>query len=280
MDPKIKFIQRVLNTSGVNTGKPDGIAGPKTMAGIDSFLAANNVNTDRWTTARKVIAALQVIINLEGKGPGLLAVDGYYGHNTDYAWQATEYYLRTGKGMPRFRRDDESGFDTSPRPGLGIDWPKGDIASLIERFGDPRSADFITKHLVMVDISYPLKLSWNTSQHTQKITCHRELALAVPAIFNEILDAYGREQVEALGLDIFGGCYNMRLKRGGTELSTHAFAIAIDKDPDRNGLRTRWRDCQFSKPAYKKYMEIWYDYGFINLGKELDFDGMHFQATR
>ena len=73
---------------------------------------------------------------------------------------------------------------------------------------------------------------------------------------------------------------NVRPIRGGSTWSMHSWGIAVDIDSDRNGLHTSWKDSQMSKPEYKKFVEFWYDEGFINLGKEANFDSMHFQAAR
>ena len=68
--------------------------------------------------------------------------------------------------------------------------------------------------------------------------------------------------------------------RGGSNWSMHSWGIAVDIDPDRNDLHTSWKNAQMSKPEYKKFVQFWYDEGFINLGLEADYDAMHFQGSR
>jgi hypothetical protein len=62
-----------------------------------------------------------------------------------------------------------------------------------------------------------------------------------------------------------------------TKWSRHAWGIAIDLDPARNGLKTKKPTAQFSKPEYKAMIDIFYRHGFIGLGPEQDRDWMHFQ---
>ncbi len=58
---------------------------------------------------------------------------------------------------------------------------------------------------------------------------------------------------------------------------SNSWGIAIDIDPERNGLRTPFKKSQFSKPEYKKMLDIFYKYGWINLGVEYNKDSMHFE---
>jgi hypothetical protein len=65
-----------------------------------------------------------------------------------------------------------------------------------------------------------------------------------------------------------------------TRWSRHAFGIAIDLDPARNGLKVKKPLAQFSKPEYKAMIDIFYANDFISYGIEKDFDWMHFELAK
>jgi hypothetical protein len=146
------------------------------------------------------------------------------------------------------------------------------------------NSEFMTKygppgpsHLVIADLPFPMKVDWDRNSFTRKIQCHKLVAPHLQKVFEEILEVYGIERIKELEIDIYGGCYNLRSKRGGTSWSVHSYGAAIDLNPSKNGLHTPWKEAQFSKPEYEPMIEAFYKNGFINLGKEQNFDPMHFQ---
>ena len=68
------------------------------------------------------------------------------------------------------------------------------------------------------------------------ISCHQRVATSLTRVLNRAHAQYGTDGLEALGLDVYGGCFNLRQKRRGTSLSPHAWGVAIDWDPDRSQL--------------------------------------------
>lgn len=134
-----------------------------------------------------------------------------------------------------------------------------------------------TKNLVMINSPFPLKLSWNTRSIVRKIQCHKLIAEDLENILKDILKEYGQEKITELGIDIYGGCYNCRPMRGGSEWSMHSWGIAIDLDPEKNQLRWGRDKASFAKPEYKKMIDIFYKYGWENLGVEKNYDWQHFQ---
>lgn len=133
-------------------------------------------------------------------------------------------------------------------------------------------------YLVQITLPYPMRLAWDTKTKVTKISCHKKIAQRLLKVFNELLDAYGYDTLVKLGIDIYGGCFNYRVMRGGTQLSRHSWAVAIDLDPKNNGLKTPYLKAKFSGKSYAKMMDIFYKHGFLNLGKERDYDTMHFET--
>ena len=133
-------------------------------------------------------------------------------------------------------------------------------------------------YLVTLNLPYPMRLSWDKNVKVNKIQCHKLAASKLDSIFKEILSTYGYEKIVELGIDLYGGCFNFRAMRGGSEYSRHSWGIAIDLDPERNQLKTKWSNAQFSKLEYKPMIDIFYKNGFVSLGKEKGFDAMHFEV--
>lgn len=125
-----------------------------------------------------------------------------------------------------------------------------------------------------------MRIAWDLKRKVTKIQTHKLIAPKLKAALQEILIIYGLEQIQKLEIDLFGGCYNYRKMRGGTSWSRHAWGIAIDLSPQKNGLRTKWSSSQFSKPEYKQMIDSFYKHGFINLGVEKGYDAMHFEINQ
>jgi len=132
-------------------------------------------------------------------------------------------------------------------------------------------------NLVIANIPFPLVIAWDKTKTTRKIQCHKLVKNDIENIFKDILKEYGLPKIKELGIDIYGGCYNCRLMRGGTKQSMHAFGVVIDLDPERNQLKWGEDKAQFAKPEYKKMIDIFYKYGWESLGVEKNYDWMHMQ---
>ena len=146
---------------------------------------------------------------------------------------------------------------------------------IIAKYGKPD--DDGSDYLVTIQLPYPMRLAWDKKTSVTKIRCHKLIAEKLKLVFQDILTHYGLTKIQELGIDLFGGCFAFRKMRGGNDYSRHSWAIAIDLDPARKGLKTSWVKAQFSKPEYKPMIDIFYKHGFINLGKEKNYDAMHFE---
>lgn len=133
-------------------------------------------------------------------------------------------------------------------------------------------------YLTTLVLPYPMRLSWDKSVKVNKIQCHKLIQDQLKAVFTGILQVYGYEKIVDLGIDLFGGCFNFRVMRGGTEPSRHSWGIAIDLDPERNQLKETKLTARFARPEYKPMIDIFYKHGFIGLGREENRDWMHFQV--
>jgi hypothetical protein len=146
---------------------------------------------------------------------------------------------------------------------------------IIEKYGKPD--DDGSDYLVTLNLPYPMRLAWDKDTSVSKIRCHRLIKDELSAVFSDLLAHYGLPELQRLGIDLFGGCFSFRKMRGGNDWSRHSWAIAIDLDPARNGLRATAKTAQFAKPEYKPMIDIFYKYGFISLGREKNYDWMHFE---
>jgi len=145
----------------------------------------------------------------------------------------------------------------------------------IKKYGNPNETG--SGYLVTIDLPYPMRIAWDTDTTVIRMRCHKLVADKFLAVFNDILKEYGFERIQELGIDLFGGCFNFRKMRGGSAWSKHSWGIAIDLDPARNKLKETSRTARFARPEYKAMIDIFYKHGFISLGREKNYDWMHFE---
>lgn len=144
---------------------------------------------------------------------------------------------------------------------------------IIAKYGKPGTS------IVSMALPYKMRIAWDLKTSVSTMQCHKLMIPRFETVFKGLLTIYGLPELQKLGIDIFGGCYNYRQMRGGTSWSRHSWGIAIDLDPVRNALKTSWLKSQFSKPEYALMVELFYRNGFFNLGKEKNYDSMHFETS-
>lgn len=154
-------------------------------------------------------------------------------------------------------------------------WPtQAEVRSGKSIFGAPGRED----ELVNIIPAYPLLYE---GQELRTIRVHRRIATHVQAALREVLEHYGLEEIERLGLNLYGGSYAYRATTGGnTSLSMHAWGIALDFSPADNGYSTKAPRATLSHRDCSDWWDIWEAHGAISLGRERDYDWMHLQFAR
>jgi len=146
---------------------------------------------------------------------------------------------------------------------------------IVKKYGTPNETGL--GYLTTIQLPYPMKLAWDLDTKVSRMSCHKLAAEKFLDVFNDLLAEYGMAEIERLGIDLFGGCFNYRKMRGGSSWSKHAWGIAVDLDPARNKLKETAKTARFARPEYQKMMDVFYKNGFINLGIEKGYDFMHFE---
>jgi hypothetical protein len=134
-------------------------------------------------------------------------------------------------------------------------------------------------HLILMPVPFPLRLAWQPTTTVRRIRCHVKAAISLEHILHAILAHYGGdpEKVRAARMDLFGGCYEFRRARGGSQLSMHAWGAAIDLDPERNELGVPWKPGTGMMP--QAVVEIFESAGWTWGGGWKRPDPMHFEAA-
>jgi hypothetical protein len=155
----------------------------------------------------------------------------------------------------------------APPSGLdGIRFTFGDIFQYIlsDLTLDPRwQPEFLTR----IALPFQLPLSWDKSRMVDHITCHKLVAGNFTQVLAEIQSAGLQEKITT-----FGGCFAFRPQRTGTKLSTHAWGIAIDLNPESNAQGT---DGSMDAGIIAIFKQAGFTWGGDWKGRERD--PMHFQ---
>jgi hypothetical protein len=151
-------------------------------------------------------------------------------------------------------------------------WPQESQQELFRFYGN------VGENQVRIDAPYKMVLAWDLNTTITRITCHTKVADSLYTILDNVRRSYTETEITRHGFNLFGGTLNVRQIRGGTRWSTHAWGVAIDIDPARNGLRTPWHQAYLGRPECRDFVECFKQQGWYSLGLEKNFDAMHFQA--
>jgi hypothetical protein len=165
-------------------------------------------------------------------------------------------------------RDD----DGPEVPGIKPVWPR---QKDVERFfGTPGT------NQTMLELPFPMRLAWDKRKIVNRFSIHEKVHDSAARCFDRIADQYDAKARELIGIDLFGGCLNVRKMRGGSAWSMHAWGIAIDLNPAQNQLKWDHTRARFALPDCRKLHEIFESEGWVSLGRAVDRDWMHWQAAR
>jgi peptidoglycan hydrolase-like protein with peptidoglycan-binding domain len=252
--------QLYLQSKGFYTATVDGVEGANTQRATRNFLdsiknrvAAAVMSTASYTIKR--LAVNQFRFTELGFYSGI--IDGRMGPSTQFAIEQYQNWTRNNAGTVLLNNNQ---------------WPTYD--NIESFYGAPG-----TNH-VTITLPYPMRLAWDTKTQVTRTVINRRCADSFVRVLENVLKTYGIDEIQKLRLDYFGGIYNNRPMRGGTRLSTHAYAAAIDIDPERNALRADSKTATMARPAYNKWWECWEAEGWVSLGRAKNFDWMHIQAVR
>lgn len=150
-------------------------------------------------------------------------------------------------------------------------------------YGNPRGLNgsynpaWAKQNLTHVHCPWPLHMG---AIQIPAITIHKKCAASLERVLARVWDELGRDQakIRELRYDVFSGSFVYRLKRGGSSLSMHAYACAIDFDAPDNQMHAHRHIFTDDSPlirAFKAEGWVW--------GGDWDDDGvdaMHVQAAR
>lgn len=268
----ILVIQTHLHGLGLFQGALDGSGSPAleaaVLAALNRRLAEIPAGATGFPARRREVMLFQLVC--KDNGIDCDPIDGYWGPVTQEALDQL-VHLQDRGSLPRPWRDDEPS-DANPQ-----NWPRdtGNQAAMRAFYGPPGSPP-----ITRVRVPWTLRLAWDKTQKLSHIGCHSKVAPSLERVLTGVHAHYGEAALKSLRLDLFGGCFANRKKRGGTTWSTHAWAVAIDWDPERNQLKWGRDRASLDHPDYDFWWHSWEAEGWVSLGRSRNFDWMHVQAAR
>lgn len=208
------------------------------------------------------VYAIQARLSDLGFSPG--RIDGLWGARTQAAFDAF-------KMQNNSRAAKVSKLEKSSRTLLTA-------REAISIFGEPGAS--MDAGLVAFTPPYEMRLEWDPSVKLRVIRAHPLIAKQLELALLGIKLSYSAEDLTRLGLRNFSGTYSHRKVTGGIIWSKHAFGIAIDLFAAENAYSTPYKESAFARKEYTAVHEAFALQGFINLGKVIGRDTMHFEITR
>jgi hypothetical protein len=148
----------------------------------------------------------------------------------------------------------------------------------------PGRAEFYSKNIRAYTLPFGLRTVSNNGSFSGLITkgyFHKEVGDSFVYAMKEVLDFYGFDNIESLGINLTAGTFNYRRMRGGSLPSLHAYGAAIDLGAGQFLNAAKWskKDALFGLPVYRPFLDIMEKWGWYNQGRYRNNDYMHFQAA-
>lgn len=142
-------------------------------------------------------------------------------------------------------------------------------------YGNPAQAGWLHDNTTSVTCPWTLHVGSTPTTH---ILIHKKCAESLTRVLNNIWDACGKDygKIQALRYDRYDGSYNFRPMRGGSQMSMHSFACAIDWDAADNAFHSKKHLFTDQSPLVVKFKEE----GWVWGGDWTSPDAMHVQAAR
>lgn len=247
----VKSAQKVLAAVAGYRGAIDGKVGAGTLAAAARVSGAAPLGAP---PERRAVAAAQRALADLGFDPG--PPDGFFGPTTAAAFAAW-----SGDKLPDRRNES----------------PFGRESDLMLVYGPPGGPECTAGR---VSVPWRMVLAWDPDQVVRSIACHSRVAASAQRVFDAVAQIYSPPEIRDLGLHKFGGCFNLRRKRGGSDWSTHSWGIAFDFDPERNALHMRRDRARLAQEDAAPFWEAWEAEQWVSLGRARNYDWMHVQAVR
>lgn len=166
---------------------------------------------------------------------------------------------------------------------MSIVWPTENKKAMDAFYGDPdgghggANPKWEAANVVELVPPYEMRFSWGPK--VEKLRFHKRCRDAFGEALLEVKKLYGAQKdIEALHLHLTGGSFIYRLMRGSaTQKSTHAWAAALDIDPQHNPFKRKWRKNAGFVPL--EFAACFKKQGLFWRGDNGDIDPMHFQAV-
>lgn len=148
----------------------------------------------------------------------------------------------------------------------------------------PGRAEFVSKYIRTFTLPFglrPVRPDGSSPNLVNTISLHKEVGDSFVYAMKEVLDFYGFENIEKLGINLSAGTFVYRLMTDSYQPSLHAYGAAIDLGAGNFLNNYFWskKDALYGLPVYRPFLDIMEKWGWYNQGRYRNNDYMHFQAA-